>query len=187
VIEPAVDAYIADGGRYQNTIYLKDGVGDFIYEHQQILVSNNASPDEYVNIERRGIAEFPLGAVEALPDSAVLELVVDGCANPMYLPCGLSLHHYRGDGLIDMNDFLRGRLTVVDTVEYDRGWTVAYDVTSAVADHVAAGDTCIGFNLRMVPATLIETRVRKASTGCRYRRSGKDRRVGWPVSPRKTR
>ena len=157
VIEPAAEAYIVDGGRYNYTIYHKDGVGDFIHTHEQIHVSNNASSNEYVNIERRGIVEFHVGEILAPPDTAFLEFVVDGCLNPMYLPCGLALHHYKGDGAIDMNDFLRGRTTVVDTVVYNREWTVSFDVTEAVAGHLAAGDTCVGFNLRMVPETLIDT------------------------------
>ena len=157
VFEPVVDAYIEDGGRFNLTSYPKDGVGDRIYRYEHIVVSNNASQNGYYNLESRGVVEFMIHDVTAAPDTALLEFIVQTIVNPSYLPTGLALHHYKGDGAIDKNDFLRGRLAVVDTVVFDRDWIVSFDVTEAIRERFAAGDTCAGFNIRMVPETLIDT------------------------------
>jgi hypothetical protein len=93
--------------------------------------------------------------VPAVPGTigvAHLEIITDDYEN-MPQDVMLVVGSYAGDGVIGMNDFHRGRLDPADTVQYHMQWVVTFDVSGAVRDHLAAGDTCVGFSFKIDPPT----------------------------------
>jgi hypothetical protein len=149
-IEPAVDGIIYDGGEGR----AKDSVADWIVPNTKLLVKNNMSSYPEHNIEVRSIMEFDITSISGTVDEASLELVRDGWENSPDQVI-LVLRSYPGDMEFKMNDYNRG--FPVDTMYYDLGWVVTFDVSDAIRSHIAAGDTCVGFTLRIDPPTNFQT------------------------------
>ena len=66
----------------------------------------------------------------------------------------LVLRSYPGNMEFGMNDYNRGY--PVDTLDYNLEWVVTFDVSDAIRAHVAAGDACVGFTIRMDPPTNVQ-------------------------------
>ena len=150
-IEPIFDACVLDG---YPTSAMKDGRGDLILSNSLLIVKNNESPINEYNVETRGIMEFDITPITGTLEEAYLELVTDG---QEYMPRNVSLVlcNYIGNGTFKIFDFNIGQ--PVDTVLYDLEWTVVFDVADALRAHIAAGDTCAGFNVRINPPTSQQT------------------------------
>jgi hypothetical protein len=155
-LEPVVDGHAVDGYRYQQIYHLKDGVPDYVYPSSKLIVKNNASSRDEYNTEYRSFMEFDVTAVTGSVVAASLELVMDAfTGNPFPVP--LFCYAYRADGACTLGDFGKGGTFAVDSVSYNREWVVTFDVSNALRMHVTAGDTCVGFNIRIDPPTMIET------------------------------
>lgn len=149
-IEATVDGIIYDGGEGR----AKDSVADWIVPNTKLLVKNNMSSYPEHNIEVRSIMEFDIASITGTVDEASLELVRDGWENTPDQVL-LVLRSYPGDMEFKINDYNRG--FPVDTIHYDLGWVVTFDVSDAIRSHIAEGDTCVGFALRIDPPTNVQT------------------------------
>ena len=150
-IEPVFDACVKDGGTYT-----KDGLGDWALSNSKLIIGNNMSPIRDYNYETRGIMEFDITSITGTLEEAHLELVLDGFENQ---PHGVSLVlcNYIGNASFKIFDFNLGQ--PVDTVTFNYEWEVSFDITETLRAHIAAGDTCAGFNLRVSPPTNVASAV----------------------------
>ena len=145
---PQADGFARDGdlGNFFNPPV--DGVADSLYTGSlvQVLSINDGNNSGY----DRGLIEFDISSFTGL-QSATLILNRFGAKGPF--PLRVDVYAYEGDGVITLSDFSAGTYTAY--FDYTNQASVGVDVTQAVKQAVANGQSSIGFNLRMHSASTV--------------------------------
>lgn len=135
-LTPVVEGFIRD--------IPKDGIGDF----STVAWLRHGNFTGYW-AEDRGIVEFDLRGLGLVRRA---HLVARENFNSIREPVALSLHAYRGDGILSLTDFAEG--TPLGETVHELGGRLELDATDFVNEAISLRYDFIGFNLRQDSVTM---------------------------------